>query len=457
MEDTIAAIATPYGEGGIGIIRISGERALPLLESLFEFPGRGGDFESHRMVYGRIVDRGSERIIDECMAVFMKAPRSYTAEDVAEIHCHGSVAALRETLRLVLSSGARLAEPGEFTKRAFLNGRIDLSQAEAVIDVVKARTEKSRRLAIAQLEGSLSEEIRQIRSRLLDLLVNITVNLDYPDEDIEEVTYEEMSEQITSIGDMIEILIASADTGRMIREGLSVAIAGRPNVGKSSLMNALLKESRAIVTEIPGTTRDTIEEALSIRGIPVRLIDTAGIHDTDDRVEALGIRRSRDAFDQADLILLLLDGSEPLTEADRQLMTQIREKTCLVLINKSDMGCRVRPEEVAEILPGAGVIRTAVIRGEGVGEVEERIEAMVYRGQVRQEESLLVSNVRHIELLEEAASDLAQALSMCRRREALDLIEVDVRSAYDAAGEIIGETVSDGIIDEVFARFCLGK
>ena len=457
MEDTIAAIATAYGEGGIGIIRISGETALPLLEEIFEPFAQGEKPVNRKMTYGRIVDRQTGQTVDECLAVYMKGPRTYTAEDVVEIDCHGSVVSLRRTLELILRSGARMAEPGEFTKRAFLNGRIDLSQAEAVVDTVRAKTEKSHEAALSQLEGALSRQVRTIRAALLDLLVNVTVNLDYPDEDIEEITYDNLINQISLIGEMIEKLRATTATGRMIRDGIRVVIGGRPNVGKSSLMNGLLRESRAIVTDVPGTTRDTIEEVMDIRGIPVYLIDTAGIHDTEDRVEKLGIQRSRDAFEQADYIILVLDGSQPLQEEDEQLLAEIRGRKSLVLINKEDLGGRISPEDLKEILPGADVLTTSMAMGSGITEVEDRIEELVYGGQLHQENSVLVTSVRHGELLRQAAEDLERGLAMARRREPLDLIEVDVRSAYDALGEMIGETVTDTVLDEVFSRFCLGK
>ena len=337
MEDTIAAVATAYGEGGIGIIRISGEKALSILEEVFEFAGETYQIVNRRMTYGRIVDRENEQIIDEVLAVYMKGPKTYTAEDVVEINCHGSMVSLRKTLALVLRKGARLAEPGEFTKRAFLNGRLDLSQAEAVIDIIKAKTDRSFDVAMSQLEGALSLRVTEIRQKLLDLLVDITVNIDYPDEDIEELTYDKIEENILLIGEMIEKLLSTADTGRMIREGIRVAIVGKPNVGKSSLMNSLLRETRAIVTEIPGTTRDTIEEAISIRNIPVYLVDTAGIRETSDEVERLGIERSKAAFNEADFIIFIMDGSSAISDEDREIASYLDGRDSVVLINKNDL------------------------------------------------------------------------------------------------------------------------
>ena len=457
MEDTIAAIGTPLGEGGIGIIRISGPASREILEDIFECTGESSSIENRRLTYGRIIDKENNQIIDECMAVFMQAPKTYTTEDTAEINCHGSMVSLKNTLQLILKKGARLAEPGEFTKRAFLNGRIDLSQAEAVIDVVKAKTDRSFDVAISQLQGALSLKVSEIRRSLLDLLVDITVNIDYPDEDIEEIIYEKMEDDLLLIREHIDQLRSTAHTGRMLREGIRITICGRPNVGKSSLMNALLKENRAIVTEIPGTTRDTIEENVNIRNIPVNLIDTAGIHETEDIVEQMGIERSKDAFNQADYIILVLDASQPLTEEDQTLISYIGNRNCLVVMNKQDLGMCLDIEQLACALPCGRLLPASVKKEEGIEEIEDQIEELVYGSTAPAADHVMVNNVRHIQLLDDAARDLERATEMIRRNEPLDFIEVDVRSAYDALGEIIGETVSDEILNEVFSRFCLGK
>ena len=457
MEDTIAAVATAYGEGGIGIIRISGNKAFDILKDIFEPGGEFAEIVSRRMTYGKIVDKDNNEIIDEVLAVYMKGPKTYTAEDVAEINCHGSIVALRKTLGLALRKGARMAEPGEFTKRAFLNGRLDLSQAEAVIDIVKAKTDKSFDVAISQLEGGLSLKIMEIRQKLLDVLVDITVNIDYPDEDIEELTYEKLEENILLIGEMIEKLLSTASTGRMIREGIRIAIVGKSNVGKSSLMNSLLKEIRAIVTEIPGTTRDTIEETLSIRNIPVYLVDTAGIRDTSDKVELLGIEKSKEAFNNADFIIFITDGSRPISSEDKEIGKYLKEKKSLILINKSDLGRVFDDDEIREIAGNHDIIETSLLNGKGIEDIEEFIENMVYGGHLSQKDSMMVNNVRHIELLRKSRGSLEDALKMIASKEALDFIEIDVKNTYEYLGEIIGETVSDDIIDEVFARFCLGK
>lgn len=478
MEDTIAAVATAYGEGGIGIIRISGENALEVLNKVFVpmkktkrksedgFMPEAVDMTlntpivNRRLTYGHIVDYNTDKVIDEVLAVYMKAPYTYTTEDVVEINCHGSIVSLRKVLELVLKSGARMAEPGEFTKRAFLNGRLDLTQAEAVIDLIKAKSDKTFDVALEQLDGSLSARIREIRALLMDELVNITVNLDYPDEDIEVIVYEKLSDNLSQIGDMIQKLIDSADTGRIIKEGFKIAIVGKPNVGKSSLMNALLKETRAIVTDIPGTTRDTIVEDINIKGIPVKLIDTAGIHETEDTVEKIGIEKSKESFNQADLVVLIIDGSQGITGEDMNIIETVENRKALVLINKIDLGMVMYDSDIEKLkdkMPNAVFIKTAVKDSKGLEEIEDEIERLVYNGEIKQSGSIFVTNVRHSNLLVSAKSSLDDAINMVHLGEALEFIEIDVKRCWELLGEIIGETVGDSIIDEVFARFCLGK
>ena len=453
MEDTIGAIATPPGEGGIGVIRVSGEQALQVTEKIFQ----GKKLTDHMLTYGHIRDNFTGQQIDEVMAVYMKAPHSYTMEDVVEIQCHGSIVSLRKILSLLLKNGVRLAEPGEFTKRAFLNGRLDLSQAEAVMDLISAKSDRTFDVALNQLEGGFSREIRRIRARLMDLLVSLTVNIDYPDEDIEELTYGALAAGLKEAGDGIRSLLNTADTGKILREGLQVAIIGKPNVGKSSLMNALLKESRAIVTEIPGTTRDTIEEAITIRNIPVRLTDTAGIHQTEDVIEKIGIEKSKESFNQADLILLVLDSSRPLEEEDMEIIQAIGQRKTIVIFNKADLEEKLDKDEVKKRLSGAWFIEGSMKHGAGVNQLEDNIEKLVYGGKVKQETSLVVTNVRHKNLLEQALEAISDGEAMTAAGEPLELVEIDVNRGYQLLGEIIGEAVSDDIINEVFSRFCLGK
>ena len=455
-DDTIAAVATAMGEGGIGIVRISGENALEILNKVF-CSVKKSPVENRKLSYGFVEDNFTGEKIDEVMAVYMKAPHSYTAEDVVEIQCHGSIVSLRKILALVLKNGARLAEPGELTKRAFLNGRLDLSQAEAVIDLIKAKSDKTFDVALSQLEGSFSKKIKEIRADLVDILVNITVNIDYPDEDIEVITYENLISGLAAVKTKVDSMLATADTGRILREGLNIAIIGKPNVGKSSLMNALLRETRAIVTEIPGTTRDTIEEALTIRNIPVKLTDTAGIRHTDDVIEKIGIEKSKESFNKADLIIFMVDNARPLDDEDREIIEYIGDRKVIVIINKTDLESKLERDEIEKMLTGAILIEAAVAKDQGISIIEDEIEKLVFDGRVKQNDSMMVTNVRHKALLEEASSALKDASSMAEAGEALEFLEIDVNRAYEALGEIIGEAVNENIINEVFARFCLGK
>ncbi len=459
MEDTIAAVATPYGEGGIGIIRISGDDAERILDEVFVPAGRqsGRGPESRRLMYGHIVDPEDGSTVDEVLSVFMKGPHTYTGEDVAEIDCHGGIVPLRRTLDLVYRHGAVPAERGEFTKRAFLNGRIDLSQAEAVIDLIKARADRSFDVAMDQLEGRLSRRIKEIRAGLMDLLVELTVNIDYPDEDIELITYDKLREGLNRAQESVDELLAGSNTGRLISEGIKVAIIGKPNVGKSSLMNALLRESRAIVTDIPGTTRDTIEESLSIDGIPVILTDTAGIRETTDKIETIGIERSKASVDSADLVLFMVDGSRELDEEDEFIAGHLQPGKTLIVINKTDLEQKTTPGDVGRLADGAEIIETSLADEAGARAVEEAILARVMSGETKQGESVMVTNARHEALLREASQSVKDALVLAGQEEPLEIIEIDVKQAYESLGEIIGEAVEDDIINEVFSRFCLGK
>ena len=454
MESTIAAIATAYGEGGIGIIRISGEKSEEILNKIFK---SSFNIENRKLTYGNIVDPENGEIIDEVLVVLMKAPHTYTREDVVEINCHGSVVSLRKTLDLVLRMGARLAENGEFTKRAFLNGRIDLLQAEAVIDIIRAKTDKSFNVAMDQLEGRLSKVIKNLRKEILDILVNITVNIDYPDEDIEEVVYDDLNENLSHICFEIDKLINTGDTGKILNEGLKISIIGKPNVGKSSFMNQLLNENRAIVTAIPGTTRDTIEEKISIRNIPVILTDTAGIRETEDQIEKIGIEKSKQSFNNADLIIFVCDMSKEIEDEDREIASYIGDRNTIVLANKMDLETKTTVENIKALIPNGIIIETSMEEAKGIDKVKDEIEKLVYKGDVKQSESLIVNNLRHLDLLRNAEQSIKDAINMVNLNEALEFIEIDVNKAYELLGEIIGETVNDDILNEVFARFCLGK
>lgn len=456
MNTTIAAVSTAYGESGIGIVRVSGPDAGSIISKVFR--GKTDPVSHPRyMCHGVIIDPESGRELDEVLCVFMKAPHTYTAEDLAEIQCHGSSVSIKNILSLCFRMGAEPAERGEFTKRAFLNGRIDLSQAEAVIDLIKARSSRSFDVAMDQMNGGLSSRVSEVRNVLKELLVSLTVNMDYPDEDIEEITYANIESAVLQASSMIEKLLAGAGEGRILRDGLGVAIVGKPNVGKSSLMNYFLSEERSIVTSVPGTTRDTIEESAVIRGIPLRFTDTAGIHEAGDEVEAIGIERSKKAFNEADLLLLLIDSSEALSDEDYEIASYAKGRPCIAVLNKQDIGGAVGREDVERLLPGVRVCEISAASGEGIEGLEDAIEEFIGSGRVRRENDLLVSNARHEQLLRKAQSELGEALSITRAMEAIDFIEINVKAAFDYLGDISGETASDEIIEEIFSRFCLGK
>lgn len=454
MSDTIAAISTAYGEGGIGIIRISGDDSLNILNKIFKTKSK---IKDRQLTYGHIINPESEEIIDEVLAIYMKAPHTYTTEDVVEINCHGSIVSLRKTLAICYLEGARPAEEGEFTKRAFLGGRLDLSQAEAVIDLIRAKTDKGFDIAIGQLEGRLSRKIKEIRAEILDILVNITVNIDYPDEDIDVIVYNDLEKNIRTIKCGILDLINSSGTGRILKEGLRVSIIGKPNVGKSSLMNALLQESRAIVTEIPGTTRDTISETINLEGIPIVLTDTAGIRDTNNEIEQIGIERSKQSFNDADFVIYMVDASVPLTEEDMEIANLMGKRPGIVLLNKQDLPGVTGSAEIKKILPNYDLIPTSIAREEGISKLKEAILNQVFQGKTYQKNSLAVTNERHVNLLKTALSHIEDSLKSVKQKEPLEIIEIDIDLSYSLLGEIIGETVTDDVLDEVFSRFCLGK
>lgn len=469
MESTIAAIATSPGESGIGIIRISGEESLNILNKIF-YPASSNlaPKDNHRqLIYGHIKDELGN-IIDEVLAVYFPAPKTYTAEDVVEIDCHGGIVPLSNTLSLVLRCGANLAEPGEFTKRAFLNGRLDLTQAEAVIDVINSKTNSSFDVAMEQLRGRFSKEINEIRKEITDVLVDIAVNIDYPDEDIELILYDKLEKELRSIKKKVDYLIDSSDTGRILREGLNVAIIGRPNVGKSSLMNAMLRESRAIVTEIPGTTRDTIEELINVRGIPVNLIDTAGIRSTDDVIEQIGIDKSKKSLESADLVIFMIDLTSKISAEDYDILNQVDKSKLLILFNKADKTARISEADIASFARGARYMITSVNDSKSVDEIEnaifEKAGGNLLLGKESETDKLagsqksnIVTNARHKNMLERAATSLGEAINAASGGIPLEFMEIDIRNAYEELGFITGDSVQDDVIDEVFSRFCLGK
>jgi len=450
-EQTIVAPATAVGEGGIGIVRVSGTSAEAMLQRFFRSPGAVDQFESHRLYYGHIFDPDGAPI-DEVMAVIMRAPRSYTGEDVVEVHCHGGPLIIRRILDLFIEAGLRLAHPGEFTLRAFLNGRLDLTRAEAVIDVIRSRSEAAGQLALRQMDGALSRVVYSLRDRLVEHLALVEAHIDFPEEDISPPTIARLAEDVDAVSSEIDRLLAGFDSGRVLREGLNVLILGRPNVGKSSLLNALLGESRAIVTDIPGTTRDTVEESLEIAGIPLRLIDTAGVHDTSDLVEAEGVRRAGLRAETADLVLFVIDGSQPVCDDDLLALEMAKDKRCLLVVNKSD-------RETLELTPpftDLEAVPLSAKTGSGLDGLKEKISTLFFSGG-EISESTLVSDRRHREALlraNEALTRFREAISATHDPEFLAL---DLKEALQALGEITGETTPDDILDKIFSRFCIGK
>ncbi|MCZ0702218.1 tRNA modification GTPase [Natronobacillus azotifigens] len=455
--DTIAAISTPLGEGAIAIVRLSGDQAISIANKIFN----GADLttvDSHTINYGKIIDPDTEQMVEEVMVSIMRGPRTFTREDVIEINCHGGLASVNRLLELVLQLGARLAEPGEFTKRAFLNGRIDLSQAEAVMDLIRAKTDKAMGVALKQLDGKLSKFIHRLRANLIESVAHVEVNIDYPEyDDVEEMTQGIMLEKIEEVSQEIARLLAMAKQGKILREGISTAIIGRPNVGKSSLMNALVHENKAIVTDVPGTTRDVIEEYVNVRGVPLRLVDTAGIRDTDDIVEKIGVERSRQVLKEADLILLVLNNNEPLSEQDLQLFDLVKDLECIVLINKTDLPNKVDKEQVESLAKDFPIITTSLIEEEGLDQLEEAIAKTFFTGNIESDDLSYVSNVRHIQLLKQSLHSLADARGAIEAGMPMDLVQIDVTRTWQLLGEIIGDTVQDSLIDQLFSQFCLGK
>jgi len=455
-NQTIAAISTPPGAGGIGIIRISGGDARSILETIFKPADPDCRYTSHQLYYGTIVNPADEKLLDEVLAVFMRAPRTYTREDVVELHCHGSFLVLRSVLELVLEAGAQLAEPGEFTKRAFLNGRIDLTRAEAVIDILSARTRKGVDLALEQMTGTLYRQVDEMRSALVEVRALLETAIDFPEEEIEIADHRELLETIRSaVRTPLQKLIAQADDGRIIRDGVAIVIVGRPNVGKSSLLNTLLQEERALVTPIPGTTRDTIEEYIDIHGIPVRIIDTAGIRDGVEAVEQLGIQRARDSINRADLVLFLMDGSTPVGSEDTALFQTVAHKPYITVINKCDLEQQVEPG--AEDAITAAAIPISALKQEGLVELKERIFNRITGGREQWQEEGCTPNLRHKAAMEKSLAALERVCEGLESGLPNDLITIDLLECFDHLGDIVGETTTEDVLDVIFEKFCLGK
>jgi tRNA modification GTPase len=456
-NDTIAAVSTPIGQGGIGIVRISGPGSLAIADRIFRGrrPGGLSGARSFSLHYGHISNPSDGSDIDEVILSVMRAPGSYTREDVVEINCHGGMISVRETLELVLSLGARVAEPGEFTKRAFLNGRISLDEAEAVLDLISARTEESRRIAIDQLKGGLSERLSALRNAMIEICSFVEACIDFPEEEIGTKTLEELVGGLGKMRQDIEALSRTYSEGRFFRDGLSVAIVGRPNVGKSSLLNALLQRNRAIVTELPGTTRDVIEEHLNIEGLPVTIIDTAGIRMSEEVIEREGIRRSLEAMEKADFIIAVLDGSEEMKAEDLEILGKIGAKNALIAINKADLTVEISLAPVAA--SGRQYLYISAANGSGLEELKSALFDLNLRNWKEEREGVVITNVRHKSALDKAGVAVGRAMEILRENRPVELFSIEMREALDSIGGITGAITAEEILDRIFSDFCIGK
>ena len=457
LEDTIAAVSTATGNGGIGIVRVSGGEAIDIVDKIF-VPVKGGSLKekkSHTITYGNITANG--RKIDEVLVSVMKAPNTYTKENVVEINTHGGVRAVTSVLECVLQSGARIAEPGEFTKRAFLNGRLDLTQAEAVMDIINAKTELSKQAALLRLEGRLGKKVRELRDRILTMTAGIEAAIDYPEHDDEIATYSNTREGTISLIDELNYMLKGADTGRVFREGIKTVILGRPNVGKSSLLNALLEEERAIVTDIPGTTRDGLQEYINVRGVPLNIIDTAGIRVTDDEIERLGVERSKKYAEEADLILMMLDGSRELEDEDIEILQLVCGKKVILLVNKVDLEVRLEYGKISKYIPKEFIIDMSVKTEQGIDLLYDLIRDMFLEGGIDVNREAVISNERNKASIYNAIKSLNNVIETIDSGMPEDFLSMDLMEAYRSLGEITGEAVEEDIIDKIFSEFCLGK
>ena len=457
--ETIAAISTPPGEGAIGIVRLSGEEAIEIADRVYKSGTKKLiEQKSHTIHYGHIENPKTGETVDEVMVSVMRAPKTFTREDVVEINCHGGITSVNQVLQVVLQFGARLAEPGEFTKRAFLNGRIDLSQAEAVMDLIRAKTDRAMHVALQQLDGNLSTLIRNLRSDILDTLAQVEVNIDYPEyDDVETLTSQLLVEKAKIVKVQIQQLLQTASQGKILREGLATAIIGRPNVGKSSLLNFLLQEEKAIVTEIAGTTRDVIEEYVNVRGVPLKLVDTAGIRETEDIVERIGVEKSRQALANSDLVLLVFNQNETLSEEDRLLIKATDQNHRIVILNKMDLPNQLDLAKLEELVDPDSIVKTSILTKSGIEILEEKIAHLFFAGETGEKDATYVSNVRHIALLNDAESALDDVITGIESGMPVDLVQIDMTRCWELLGEITGDSVQDELLTQLFSQFCLGK
>ena len=456
--DTITSISTPMGEGAIGIVRLSGPQAVEIGDKLYKGKKPLAEVDSHTINYGHIIDPETSETVEEVMISVLRAPKTFTREDIIEINCHGGILTINRILELTMTHGARMAEPGEYTKRAFLNGRIDLSQAEAVMDFIRSKTDRASKVAMNQIEGRLSDLIKRQRQSILEILAQVEVNIDYPEyDDVEDATTEFLLQQSKNIKQEINQLLETGAQGKIMREGLSTVIVGRPNVGKSSMLNNLIQDNKAIVTEVAGTTRDVLEEYVNVRGVPLRLVDTAGIRDTEDIVEKIGVERSRKALSQADLILFILNNNEALTEDDQTLYDVVKNEDVIVIINKTDLETHLDINEVKAMIGDTPLIQTSMLKQEGIDELEIQIRDLFFGGDVQNQDMTYVSNSRHISLLKQARQSIQDAIDAAESGIPMDMVQIDLTRTWEILGEIIGESASDELIDQLFSQFCLGK
>ncbi|HCZ0527480.1 TPA: tRNA uridine-5-carboxymethylaminomethyl(34) synthesis GTPase MnmE [Staphylococcus aureus] len=456
--DTITSISTPMGEGAIGIVRLSGPQAVEIADKLYKGKHLLNDVPSHTINYGHIIDPESKEVVEEVMVSVLRAPKTFTREDIIEINCHGGILTINRVLELTMTYGARMAEPGEFTKRAFLNGRIDLSQAEAVMDFIRSKTDRASKVAMNQIEGRLSDLIKKQRQSILEILAQVEVNIDYPEyDDVEDATTEFLLEQSKEIKQEINRLLDTGAQGKIMREGLSTVIVGKPNVGKSSMLNNLIQDNKAIVTEVAGTTRDVLEEYVNVRGVPLRLVDTAGIRETEDIVEKIGVERSRKALSQADLILFVLNNNEALTQEDYTLYEVVKNEDVIVIVNKMDLEQNIDINEVKDMIGNTPLIQTSMLKQEGIDELEIQIRGLFFGGEVQNQDMTYVSNSRHISLLKQARQTIQDAIDAAESGVPMDMVQIDLTRTWEILGEIIGETASDELINQLFSQFCLGK
>ena len=453
--DTIVAISTAIGNSGIGIIRMSGEESFEIIKKIFKTKKKEVNIKPNTINYGYIVDR--DEIIDEVLVSFFKSPKSFTTENMCEINSHGGITIMNKILEICIKNGARLAEPGEFTKRAFLNGRIDLSQAEAIIDVINAKTDKEAKASIKQLNGGLSEKLNKVKKMIMDVLVDIEASIDYPEYDIEEVTNVRILNLMEDVKKEIDELRKTFDNGKILKEGINVAIIGKPNAGKSSLLNAILKEDRAIVTEYEGTTRDTIEEFIQIDGIPIKIIDTAGIRETENVVEKIGINKSKEAADNADFVIIIIDTSKKIEYEDKEILETLKDKKGIILLNKNDLKQEIKEEELEAYSNGKKILSISALNKKGIDELFKTISDMYKFNEIEVDNSLTITNNRHKEAINNILINVSKAIQTINDKMPIDIITINITNILTEIGKITGESVSEDIINEIFKKFCLGK